>query len=129
MYRNGGISLGRYEYWAPPLGGAGEVICCPKLHSSLTFSHLADNREPHIFHTSIVMTEASSWNWFGVNNGGIYSANGFSCDRIMCYIIDQRPTFQKLMVGAPHYPPPRLMTSFLLKMTSHNHVITMCSQP
>ena len=38
-------------------GGAGGVICCPKLHSSLTFSHLADNREPHIFHTSIVNTE------------------------------------------------------------------------
>ena len=35
------------------------------------------------------MTEASSWNWFGVNNGGIH-ANGFSCDRIMCYIIDSR---------------------------------------
>ena len=76
--------------WESHLGEPfGRAICCPKLHSSLTFSHLADNRDPHIFHTSIVMTEASSWNWFGVNNGGIH-ANGFSCDRIMCYIIDQR---------------------------------------
>ena len=43
------------------------------------------------FHTlrTSVMIEASSWNWFGVNNGGIH-ANGFSCDRIMCYVIDQR---------------------------------------
>ena len=48
----------------------GEPFAVQRLHSSLTFSHLADNRDPHIFHTSIVMTEASSWNWFGVNNGG-----------------------------------------------------------
>ena len=44
-------------------------------------------------------------NCVGHNNGRL--ANGFSCDRIMCYIIDQRgPTFQKLMVGTPHYPHP-----------------------
>ena len=64
------------------------------------------------FHTSIVMTEASSWNWFGVNNGGIH-ANGFSCDRIMCYIIDQRDRhFKNNGWGTPLPMIPFSLSSF-----------------
>ena len=46
-------------------------------------------QQPHNFSQLHCSERASSWNWFGVNNEGIH-ANGFSCDRIMCYIIDQR---------------------------------------
>ena len=64
----------------PHLGKLGESFAVPSCTLASHFHTLRTIESLTFFHTSIVMTEASYWNWFGVNNGGIH-ANGFSCDQ------------------------------------------------
>ena len=45
---------------SPHLGGAGGVICCPKLHSSLTFSHLLTPNNGG-FHEIVLAITMEDW--------------------------------------------------------------------